>query len=137
MAKRSRKRPIDRVVAPRPVPAAAGGTDHDTSIAGVVARIGSGALDAELPGLIDAINARVRTVADLRTRQALARLSVGARVRLNRTVSPRYLHGCCGEVHDIDGDHVVVCLDVPVGRFSSGHVRCSPLALEQIGPAET
>ncbi|MFN2503665.1 MAG: hypothetical protein ABR540_05430 [Acidimicrobiales bacterium] len=58
-------------------------------------------------------------------------------MRLNHTLSPRYLHGCCGEVHDIDGDHVVVCLDVPVGRFSSGHVRCYPLALERISPADT
>lgn len=119
------------------MPAAPDGTDDDTGIVGVVARISSGALDAELPRLIDAINARVQTVTDQRTRQALAQLSVGARVRLNHTVSPRYLHGCCGEVHDIDGDHIVVCLDVPVGRFSSGHVRCSPLALDRIGPADT
>ena len=79
----------------------------------------------------------MRTVENLRTRRALAQLSVGTRVRLNNTVSPRYLHGCCGEVHDIDGEHVVVCLDVPVGRFSSGHVRCSPLALERISAIGT
>jgi len=136
MAKR--KRSHDRRASRRPPPAlATPDAGVELSIAGVVARIGSGTLDDELPRLIDAINARVRTVADVRTRQAREQLSVGTRVRLNHTVSPRYLHGCCGEVHDIDGDHVVVCLDVPVGRFSSGHVRCSPLALEPIGLAET
>lgn len=86
---------------------------------------------------MDAIDARLQTVAELTSRRVLAALSVGTRVRLNHTVSPRYLHGCSGEVHDIDGGHVVVCLDEPVGRFSSGHVRCSPLALELIGPTGT
>lgn len=138
MAKRSRKRPDVRASSMTPNPAPTSDGTADTPIASLVARIGSGQLDADLPVLIDAINARVRIVADLRTRQALvAQLSVGTRVRLNHTVSPRYLHGCHGEVHDIDGDHVVVCLDVPVGRFTSGHVRCSALALERTGPTGT
>ena len=71
-----------------------------------------------------------RVLADLKLRQSLARTSVGARVRLNANVNPRYLQGQHGEVHDIDGEHVVVCLDVPVGRFTSGHIRCSPLSLD-------
>ena len=121
----------------RPPPESTSDGAADTPIATLVARIGSGQLDAGLSVLIDAINARVRIVVDLRTHEALAQLTVGTRVRLNHTVSPRYLHGCHGEVHDIDGDHVVVCLDVPVGRFTSGHVRCSPLALERTGPAGT
>lgn len=67
----------------------------------------------------------------------MAQLSIGARVRLNGTVSPRYLQGQRGEVHEIDGNHVVVCLDAPLGRFTSGHVRCSPLSLERIDEAGT
>lgn len=136
MAKRSRKRPLDRDTSGR-LPSSPTPRTTESSIASVLARIRCGALDAELPGLMDAIDARLQTVAALTSRRVLAVLSVGTRVRLNHTVSPRYLHGCCGEVHDIDGDHIVVCLDEPVGRFSSGHVRCSPLALELIGPAGT
>ncbi len=136
MAKRTRKGSVDRDVSRRPVSARPDGVG-DSSIASVVERIGSGLLDAELPVLMDAIDTRLQTVADLRSRQVLAQLSVGTRVRLNQLVSPRYLHGRRGEVHDIDGDHIVVCLDEPVGRFSSGHVRCPPLALELTGPTET
>lgn len=88
------------------------------SAEGLIARIRDGQLDGQLPVLIDAINQRARVLADLQLRQSLARISVGARVRLNTNVNPRYLQGKHGEVHDIDGEHVVVCLDVPVGRFA-------------------
>lgn len=137
MGKRSRKRPNVHTHSTRPLAESAFEATADSDTASLPARIGSGQLDADLPALIDAINARLRAIEDSRTRQALAQLSVGTRVRINDTVSPRYLHGCCGEVHDIDGNHLVVCLDVPVGRFSSGHVRCSPLAVERIRPAGT
>jgi hypothetical protein len=119
-----------------PGPGAPAGAANDSTDR-LVARIGTGELDGQLPALIDAINQRARILGDLQLRQSLARLSVGARVRLNSTVSPRYLQGQCGEVHDIDGDHVAVCLDTPTGRFTSGHIRCSPLSLEPIAKTGT
>ncbi len=133
MPKRPRNQ-RQRSAPPRPA-ATAGAANASTDR--LVARIGNGELDDQLPALIDAINQRARTVSDLQLRHSLAQLSVGARVRLNSTVSPRYLQGQCGEVHDIDGDHVVVCLDTPTGRFKSGHIRCSPLSLERIAETGT
>ena len=129
MAKRSRTH-RQRSFAP-PTMAANDSTDK------IVTRTREGLLDAELPALIDAINQRAHTLSERQLRNSLAQLSVGTRVRLNATVSPRYLQGQCGEVHDIDGDHIVVCLDAPVGRFTSGHVRCSPLSLEVINGTGT
>jgi hypothetical protein len=126
MPKRPRNQ-RQRSAHPRPAaPASAANASTDL----LVARIGNGngELDGQLPALIDAINQRARTLSDLQLRDSLAQLSVGARVRINSTVSPRYLQGQCGEVHDIDGDHVVVCLDTPTGRFTSGHIRCAPLS---------
>ncbi|MEW6476974.1 MAG: hypothetical protein AB1679_32355 [Actinomycetota bacterium] len=119
-------------------PSATSPTDApDTSTERLVARIRDGHLDTELPALIDAINERVRILDELQTHRSLAQLSVGTRVRLNDAVSPRYLQGQCGEVHDINDDHVVVCLDTPVGRFTSGHIRCSPRVLERIDDSGT
>jgi hypothetical protein len=100
-------------------------------------RVLSGELDTQLPALVEAINRRWKTIQDQRTADAMAKLHVGDRVRINHDVSPQYLHGRCGEIHQIDNDRVVVCLDTPVGRFKSGHVRCPPTAVEQIEPART
>ncbi len=130
MAKRSRNHRTGSV--PTAIPGAAGNDSADR----LIARIRDGQLDGQLPALIDVINQRARVLAGLKLRQSLARISVGARVRLNANVNPRYLQGQHGEVHDVDGEHVVVCLDVPVGRFTSGHIRCSPLSLD-IEEAET
>jgi hypothetical protein len=99
--------------------------------------IRAGLLDDQLPALIDAINYRSRLVAEQRARQALSKLSVGARVRLRSSVRPRYLQGQYGEVHEIDGRYAIVCLDRPVGRFTDGHVRCPPLSLELVEEART
>lgn len=98
-------------------------------------RVLSGELDTELPVLIEAINRRWKIIHDQRTAAAMAKLRVGDRVRIGHDVSPQYLHGRHGEVHQIDHDQVVVCLDTPVGRFKSGHVRCPPTALERAEPA--
>lgn len=100
-------------------------------------RVLSGQLDTELPALIEAINRRWKIIQDQRTAAAMAKLRVGDRVRIGHDISPQYLHGRHGEVHQIDHDSVVVCLDTPVGRFKSGHVRCPPTALERTEPAKT
>jgi hypothetical protein len=130
-SRRNRPRPTagPPVNTPRAIP--------DISAETLAARIRDGHLDAELPALIEAINQRLLILEERRTRQALAQLSIGTRVRINDTVKPRYLQGQHGEVHDIDGEHIVVCLDTPTGRFTSGHIRCSPLALEPINDVET
>jgi hypothetical protein len=89
-------------------------------------QVRAGNHDAELLALIDAINARTGELAKLRTAQAIARLSLHRRVVISADAKPQYLRGQTGEIHEIDGDIVVVCLDKPVGRFTSGHVRCPP-----------
>jgi len=94
--------------------------------------ISSGQLDSALPPLIEAINARVATLARLRHQAAAERIVLHGRVRVSNSAKPQYLRGLVGEVHELDGDDVVVCLDEPVGRFTSGHIRCSPELLEPI-----
>lgn len=63
---------------------------------------------------------------------ALAGLAVGDRVRFANTAKPQYLRGSTGEIHEFYEDLVIVCLDVPVGKFKSGHVRASPELLERL-----
>jgi len=79
--------------------------------------------------MIEAINDRMADLQRIKTERALAHLSVGARVIITSSAKPQYLRGQTGEVHDIDGDTVIVCLDKPLGKFRSGHVRCAPSLL--------
>jgi len=48
---------------------------------------------------------------------------------------PDGLHGAEGTVVELDDRTATVELDHPVGRFSSGEIRCPPLALERLGRA--
>lgn len=133
MSKRPRRQHVNHKPS-RPLGAdPATGPDHDD----LTGRVLSGQLDTQLPALIEAINRRRKIIQDQRTTAAIAKLRVGDRVRIGHDVSPQYLHGRHGEVHQIDHDRVVVCLDTPVGRFKSGHVRCPPTALERTEPAKT
>ena len=102
--------------------------------ADLIARITRGDLDTDLPHLALVIGHRLRLVEAATAAAALARFRVGDRVRINHTVKPAYLHNRCGMVAAITGQQVVVCLDEPVGRFTSGHVGCHPLALQRLGP---
>lgn len=68
----------------------------------------------------------------VRSATALAELCVGDIVRINHTVSPRYLHGAHGTVVEIDDRTATVQLQRPVGRFRSGQIRCPALALDRI-----
>jgi hypothetical protein len=97
--------------------------------------IADGELDHSLEALADAIHARQHLLQTVRAATALATLCVGDEVRINHTVKPRYLHGVLGRVIDIEGRDVTVCLHRPVGRFTSGHIRCSALALERLSAA--
>lgn len=101
-------------------------------ITALVAAIRDGTLDDDLPDLVDAINdRRARTEAD-QTRRALQRLHLGDRVRLDRHVRPKYLQNATGTIHQIDTTTVVVKLHTPTGRFTDGHINCSPRALHPI-----
>ena len=91
-----------------------------------------GQLDVDMREIIDNINMRTETIARERTQSAMARLALHARVRFADRVTPQYLRAMTGEIHEISDDKVLVCLDTPVGRFTDGHVRCSPEMLEPI-----
>jgi hypothetical protein len=101
----------------------------------VIAAIGRGEHDGELALLHDAVVDRIETMQAMQTAAALLAIDVGDRVALNDTVRPHYLRGATGTVTSLLGDQVVVALDQPIGRFRSGELRCSPLALEKPGPA--
>jgi hypothetical protein len=100
----------------------------------VVEAIARGELDDELGVLGAVINERVRLLATARSMRTLASLRVGDRVRINHSAKPNYLHGQPGTVTGWAGQNVIVQLDQPVGRFTSGQLRCPPLILEPLGP---
>jgi hypothetical protein len=93
--------------------------------------IAAGALDDQLPTLAQAVAGRRAQIAAQRSLSMLATLGVGDRVRVTHTARPLYLHGATGTVTGWAGERVVVQLDYPVGRFTTGEVRCPPLALEK------
>jgi hypothetical protein len=108
-----------------------------TDIDAVVAAIIDGHFDHDLPAIVEAINDRRRLIDTDQTRQALQRLRTGARVRIDNHVKPQYLQGLTGTIHQIDGTAVTVCLDTPVGRFTDGHISCSPRVLHPLTTTNT
>jgi hypothetical protein len=98
-------------------------------------QIASGELDAHLVVIAEAIRARHELLHTINSQRALAMLTVGDRVRINRHASPRYLHGVHGVVVELDPDAAVVCVHRPIGRFKSGETRCPPLVLDRLNPA--
>ena len=62
----------------------------------------------------------------------LQRLSVGGRVRIDGHASRRYLQGRTGTIHQIEHQTVTICLDTGTGRFTDGHINCSPRVLHPI-----
>jgi len=115
---------------PAPAPTLANDLDALTSA------IADGELDRELLGLHDAITQRLDTLTTQSTATALLELSPGDRVVINHTARPKYLHGARGTVAGLAGQDVIVGLDRPIGRFQSGQLRCHPLMLDRLGPAE-
>jgi hypothetical protein len=101
----------------------------------VVEAIARGELDQELAVLGAVINERAQLLATARSMRTLASLRVGDRVRINHSAKPNYLHGRAGTVSGWAGQNVVVQLDQPVGRFTTGELRCPPLVLEPLAPA--
>ncbi len=65
---------------------------------------------------------------------ALAELVAGDHVRINHHARPRYLQGLHATVIDVDAQTVTISLQRPIGRFTSGQLRCPPLVLDRLGP---
>jgi hypothetical protein len=99
----------------------------------LTAVIADGELDPELLMLQDAISHRLDTLTTRSTASALLELSPGDRVEINDTARPKYLHGARGTVAGLAGQHVIVSLDRPIGRFQSARLRCHPLSLHRLG----
>jgi hypothetical protein len=118
---------------PQPRPAHVPAAPVDL-VQAVVEAIARGELDEELGVLGAVINQRVRLLATARSMRTLASLRVGDRVRINHSAKPNYLHGRAGTVTGWAGQNVVVQLDQPAGRFTSGELRCPPLILEPLAP---
>ena len=118
---------------PQPRPARVPAAPVDL-VQAVVEAIARGELDGELAVLGAVINERGRLLATARSMRTLASLRVGDRVRINHSAKPNYLHGRAGTVTGWAGQNVIVQLDQPVGRFTTGELRCPPLVLEPLGP---
>ena len=118
---------------PQPRPARTPAAPVDL-VQAVVEAIARGELDDELAVLGAVINQRVRLLATARSMTTLASLRVGDRVRINHSAKPNYLHGRAGTVSGWAGQNVIVQLDQPVGRFTTGELRCPPLVLEPLAP---
>jgi hypothetical protein len=95
--------------------------------------IAGGELDDHLGALAAAIDARRHVLHTIDSSNVLAALCIGDRVRVNDRISPRYLAGLDGTVIEIDDHAATIRLELPIGRFRSGRVRCPPLALEKLG----
>jgi hypothetical protein len=118
---------------PRPGPARPQAAPVDL-VQAVVEAIARGELDDELAVLGAVINERVRLLATAQSMTTLASLRVGDRVRINHSAKPHYLHGRAGTVSGWAGQNVIVQLDQPAGRFTTGELRCPPLVLEPLAP---
>jgi len=96
--------------------------------------IASGELDLHLPAIARAIDARLHLLHTMESIDALAELVVGDHVRINQYARPRYLQGLHATVIELDTHSATISLRRPVGRFTSGRLRCPPLVLDRLGP---
>lgn len=134
MGKRSRRHRPPRLPASAAsqavaAPPASAVSDPERSLLEAIA---DGELDDHLTALADAVHARHHLLHTVRSATALGELRVGDHVRINHTVSPRYLRGLHGKVVALDDERATVCLHRPVGRFHTGEIRCPPLALDRL-----
>lgn len=137
MGKRSRRHVRPQLPAPaakqttRPRPA----PDEIDPERSLLHAIANGELDDHLTALADAVHARHHLIDTVRSATILAALCVGDDVRINHTISPRYLRGLHGTITDLDDERATVCLHRPVGRFHTGEIRCPPLTLDKLPKA--
>lgn len=91
------------------------------------------AMDAdELNQLIDYIRETVKAKRSQANAKAKAALEVGDRVRLTGRYKPQYLQGLTGKVVEKLNTRVVVQLDRPVGKFTTGEVHTNAAGLTVI-----
>ena len=98
-------------------------------------QIADGVLDEHLTAISEAVHARYELLRTVSSHKALAMLNVGDRVQINHHAKPRYLHGVEGTIVELDQHTATVCMHRPVGRFTSGEIRCPPLMLNRLNPA--
>ena len=137
VSKRARRRQPHRpsVAPPPPTPA---GTSPPRALEPeplLLDQIVAGELDPHLTAIAAAIRARYELLHTVNSQKALAMLNVGDRVRINHQASPRYLHGVRGVIVELDEHTAVVSVHRPIGRFTSGEIRCPPLVLDRLNPA--
>ncbi len=99
----------------------------------LVALVTAGELDTDLLLLYNTIGDRLNAIAAARLANAMARLSLGDRVRIGHDVRPAYVHGLPATVIKRGADTITIQLDRPIGKFVDGCIRCSPLAVEKLG----
>jgi hypothetical protein len=133
VSKHARRRQHTRPSGPAaPRPASPPPADPERLLLGQIA---DGALDPHLSALAQAIDARLQLLHTVRSVTALAMLNIGDRVQINHHARPRYLHGVQGTIMELDERTATICIHRPVGRFTSGEIRCPPLALDRLNPA--
>lgn len=103
--------------------------EHVQHLVGLIAL---GVLDEHLAAISAAVGQRHRHLLRAESHHAATRINPGDRVMLNHTIRPLYLHGATGTVIDWIGQRAVVQLDNPVGRFTTGEIRCPPLGLDRL-----
>jgi hypothetical protein len=96
----------------------------------------AGWYDDEIMPIYERLNQRHREAQEERDRRALAGLRLGDQVAFPADAVPKYLRSVTGKIVAFDGDGVVVCLGRPLGRFSTGHVRTSPLGIVKLAPGQ-
>ncbi|TAN31372.1 hypothetical protein EPN29_13605 [bacterium] len=116
--------------APRPAP-------ETVPLEATLDQIAAGELDTHLTQIAEAIRARFDLLQAVNSAKAHAQLELGDRVRINHHATPRYLHGLHGTIVQLDNQSATVCLHRPVGRFTSGEIRCPPLVLDRLPPTPT
>ena len=94
--------------------------------------IANGQLDEHLVAIADAIQGRRELLHTVASATALAQFCIGETVRINRSIRPRYLSEEFGTITELDDHGITIRLSRPVGRFTSGQIRCPPLALEKV-----
>jgi hypothetical protein len=97
--------------------------------------VASGALDAHLVAIADAVQARRALLDTVRSANVVAELCLGDTVMFNREIRPRYLQHEIATVLELEDHWVTVRLWRPVGRFEQEALRCPPLALKKVDRA--
>jgi hypothetical protein len=118
---------LDDIVTDIAGPAPAdGGLDVEPLLQAIVA----GVLDDHLDRIAVVLNARVNALNQAEELIASGRFHIGDRVRIGHTLRPLYLHGRPGTITERTGNTWIVQLDEPVGRYTTGELRCRSTDIE-------